>query len=155
MKADCQRSFANYLYLQRVAPKTHESYLYYIKNLSAYYKQPADQLTNDQVQDYLLYCIQERKLAWSTCNVLFCGLKKYYHDFLGYDDARFFHSSTTPINKTPNAVKQGRGWPHTSSTGKYEAPGAVDNCLWFRASGQRSRQAASRTYRVKAHAGPG
>jgi len=89
MKADCQRSFANYLYLQRVAPKTHESYLYYIKNLSAYYKQPADQLTNDQIQDYLLHCIQKKNMAWATCNVLFCSLKKFYQGFLGRDKAGF------------------------------------------------------------------
>ena len=85
MKADCQRSFANYLYLQRVAPKTHKSYLSYIKSLSAYYKQPADQLTNDQIQDYLLHCIQEKKMAWASCNVLFCSLKKFYQGFLGRD----------------------------------------------------------------------
>lgn len=89
MKADCQKSFANYLYLQRVAPKTHESYLYYIKSLSAYYKQPADQLTNDQIQDYLLHCIQKKKMAWATCNVLFCSLKKFYQGFLGRDKAGF------------------------------------------------------------------
>lgn len=89
MKADCQRSFANYLYLQRVAPKTHKSYLSYIKSLSAYYKQPADQLTNDQIQDYLLHCIQKKKMAWASCNVLFCSLKKFYQGFLGRDKAGF------------------------------------------------------------------
>lgn len=89
MKADCQKSFANYLYLQRVAPKTHKSYLSYIKSLSAYYKQPADQLTNDQIQDYLLHCIQEKKMAWASCNVLFCSLKKFYQGFLGRDKAGF------------------------------------------------------------------
>ena len=89
MKPDCQRSFANYLYLQRVAPKTHKSYLSYIKSLSAYYKQPADQLTNDQIQDYLLHCIQKKKMAWASCNVLFCSLKKFYQGFLGRDKAGF------------------------------------------------------------------
>lgn len=89
MKTDYQRSFTNYLYLQRVAPKTRQAYLYSIKSLSTYFRQPADQLTNDQIQEYLLHCIQEKKLAWATCNVLFCGLKKYYQGFLGRDKTGF------------------------------------------------------------------
>lgn len=89
MKRDFQKSFDNYLCLQRLSEKTKEAYLHSVADLSSFHQQSAEQLTNDQVQDYLLYCIQERKLAWSTCNVLFCGLKKYYHDFLGHDDSRF------------------------------------------------------------------
>ena len=77
MKTQHQQSFENYLYLQRVASKTSEAYLHAVAGISAYHKQPASELSNDQIQDYLLYAIQERQLAWSSCNVLFCGLKKY------------------------------------------------------------------------------
>jgi len=89
MKDDCQKGFTNYLYLQRVAKKTRLAYLQAVKGLTRYCKQPADQLTNDQIQAYLLYCIKERKLAWATCNVIFSGLKRYYHGFLGRDDTGF------------------------------------------------------------------
>ncbi len=89
MKKDSQMTFANYLCLQRVAPKTNKAYLQAVKGLSGYFQQPAERLSNDQIQDYLLYCIQEKKLAWSSCNVLFSGLKKFYHGFLGRDDAGF------------------------------------------------------------------
>lgn len=89
MKKDSQMTFANYLCLQRVAPKTSKAYLQAVKGLSGYFQQPAERLTNDQIQDYLLYCIQEKKLAWSSCNVLFSGLKKFYHGFLKRDDSGF------------------------------------------------------------------
>ncbi|MDP3479958.1 MAG: tyrosine-type recombinase/integrase, partial [Desulfoprunum sp.] len=89
MQRISQKSFSNFLYLQRVAPKTRMAYLQSVKGLSLYCRQPADQLTNDQIQDYLLYCIQDKKLAWSSCNVLFSGLKKFYHGFLGRDNAGF------------------------------------------------------------------
>jgi len=89
MKRESHKTFANYLCLQRVAPKTSAAYLGAVKGLSDYYQQPAERLTNDQIQDYLLYCIQEKKLAWSSCNVLFSGLKKFYHGFLGLDDTGF------------------------------------------------------------------
>ncbi len=89
MKNDCQKTFTNYLYLQRVAPKTRRAYLESVKGLTTYHKLPADQLTNDQIQEYLLYRIKEKKSAWSTCNVIFSGLKKFYHGFLGRDNTGF------------------------------------------------------------------
>lgn len=89
MKKDSHMTFSNYLCLQRLAPKTNKSYLLSVKGLSDYFQQPAEELTNDRIQDYLLYCIQEKKLAWSSCNVLFSGLKKFYHGYLGRDDTDF------------------------------------------------------------------
>lgn len=89
MKKGSQMTFSNYLCLQRLAPKTNQAYLLAVKSLSGYFQQPAELLTNDQIQEYLLFCIQEKKLAWSSCNVLFSGLKKFYHGFLGRDDTGF------------------------------------------------------------------
>ena len=89
MNTTYPKTFGNYLSLQRVAPATRSAYLQSVKGLTAYFQQPAAQLTNDQIQDYLLYCIQEKKLAWASCNVLFCGLKKFFHGFLGRDNDGF------------------------------------------------------------------
>lgn len=83
------RSFCDYLSLIRVSEKTKEAYLRSVTNLAAYHKLPAADLTNNQIQDYLLYSIQEKKLAWSSCNVLFCSLKKYFKDYLGRSDSEF------------------------------------------------------------------
>ena len=83
------RSFCDYLSLIRVSEKTKEAYLHSVANLAAYHDLPAADLTNNQIQDYLLYSIQEKKLAWSSCNVLFCGLKKYYQNYLGRSDSEF------------------------------------------------------------------
>ncbi len=101
MKKAYQQTFVNYLYLQRVAPKTRTSYLQAVKGLTAYCRQPAEQLTNDQIQGYLLYCIQEKKLAWATCNVIFCGLKKFYHGYLGRDNAGFTIPPRPRSNQLP------------------------------------------------------
>jgi integrase/recombinase XerD len=82
-------SFADYLCLQRYSEKTKKAYLFTIADLSSFHQRAAVDLTNEQVQDYLLYCIQEKKLAWSSCNIHFCALKKYYTDYLGNDESRF------------------------------------------------------------------
>jgi integrase/recombinase XerD len=84
-----QHSFENYLFLQRVSPNTSEAYLRAVAGISSFHNQPPAKLNNDQIQDYLLYSIQEKKLSWSSCNVLFCALKKYYQGFLGRDITNF------------------------------------------------------------------
>ena len=81
--------FQKFLAIQRVAAKTQEAYLRSVKDVSSFHNQPAAELTNDQIQDFLLHAIQEKQLSWSSCNVLFCGLKKYYRDFLGWTDKEF------------------------------------------------------------------
>lgn len=81
--------FNKFLIIQRVAPTTKEAYLRSVKDLSSFHNQPAADLTNDQIQDFLHYNIQEKQLSWSSCNILFCGLKKYYHVFLNRSDKDF------------------------------------------------------------------
>jgi integrase/recombinase XerD len=83
------KNFQNYLYIQRVAPSTREGYIRSVTQLSAFHKLPAEWLSNHQIQDFLLYNIRDKQLAWSSCNVLFSGLKKYYGEFLGRSEAEF------------------------------------------------------------------
>jgi len=101
MKGNTQKSFANFLCLHRVALKTKQAYLHAVADLSAFHQKPADILNNDEIQDYLIYCIQDRQLSWSSCNVLFCGLKKYYQGFLGRDDSQFSLPPRPRVKKLP------------------------------------------------------
>lgn len=89
MSRKFQDNFENYLIVQRVAKTTRNAYLQAVLGLEVFHQQPADELKNEQVQHYLHYCIQEKELAWSSCNVLFCALKKYYSGYLGRDDSQF------------------------------------------------------------------
>ena len=89
MSIKYQNNFENYLIIQRVAEKTKKSYLQAVHGLEVFQEQPADRLSNEQIQGYLIYCIQEKELAWSSCNVLFCALKKYYSGYLGRDESTF------------------------------------------------------------------
>ena len=53
-----------------------------VKSLAGYYQQPPDRLTDEQIQDYLDYIIADRKLVWSSCNVQFSGIKRFYRHVL-------------------------------------------------------------------------
>ena len=79
---ELRQKFERHLTLHRLSPKTNAAYMNAVKSLAAYYMQPPDKLTNEQIQDYLHYIIADRKLAWSTCNVQFSGIKRFYKHVL-------------------------------------------------------------------------
>ncbi|MFI5398621.1 MAG: tyrosine-type recombinase/integrase [Candidatus Binatia bacterium] len=58
--------------------RTVEAYVAGVKGLAQYYRRPPDQLSNDEVQRYLLYIRDERKLSGSTCNQIRCALRFFY-----------------------------------------------------------------------------
>lgn len=82
MANELRKKFENYLIVNRLAPKTQVAYLSAISGLAQYYNQSPDQLTNEQVQDYLAYLMKDRGLTWSTCNVALCALNCFFIKFL-------------------------------------------------------------------------
>lgn len=68
--------------LRGMSPRTRESYLYAVRGLAKHYRKSPDTLGEQEVQDYLLYLIEERKLAWSSCNIVVQALKFFYHTTL-------------------------------------------------------------------------
>jgi integrase/recombinase XerD len=58
--------------------RTVEAYVAGVKGLATYYRRPPDQLSDAEVQRYLLYIREERQLSGSTCNQIRCALKFFY-----------------------------------------------------------------------------
>jgi site-specific recombinase XerD len=56
------------LVLRGCAARTQEAYVQQIYQLARFFRQPPDQLTNEQVRAYLLHLTRERQLAPSTLN---------------------------------------------------------------------------------------
>ena len=71
---------------RRLAPKTQTAYVDAVAGLARYYKKSPDLLTPDQIQRYPVYLPEERKLAWSSCNVVLCGLVFCYRTTLNRPD---------------------------------------------------------------------
>ena len=66
MATDLRMQFFNYMTLQRFADHTQRTYVTGVKGLADYYNRSPDTLTNEQIQDYLLYLLKDRKLAWGA-----------------------------------------------------------------------------------------
>lgn len=64
--------------LRGLALRTQESYIAAVAALARHHKSPPDVLSVDQIQDYLLYLLDERKLSWSTCNQAICAFRFFY-----------------------------------------------------------------------------
>jgi integrase/recombinase XerD len=68
---------------------TSEAYLRAVYQLAGYYMIPPDQLSERQVQDYLLYVRDDLGVAKGTFAPIFFGLKFLYVNTLGYEWALF------------------------------------------------------------------
>lgn len=75
--------------LRRLAPGTQDVYQKAVTGLATYYKQSPDLLTDRQIQDYLLCLLNERKLAWSTCDQQAAALTFFYRVTLERPLSRF------------------------------------------------------------------
>ena len=49
-----------------------------VHGLAKYYRRRPDRLNVEEVQEYLYHLMEERKLAWSSCNVALSGLRFFY-----------------------------------------------------------------------------
>jgi len=75
--------------LQRFSPHTKENYVNAVKGLAKYHNQSPDILTNDQIQEYLRYLLEDRKLSWGTCNNYFSGIMCFYKNICKWDETKF------------------------------------------------------------------
>jgi integrase/recombinase XerD len=89
MATDLRTQFFNYMTLQRLADHTQRTYVTGVKGLTKFHMQSPDTLTNEQIQDYLLYLLKDRKLTWGTVNAYLSGLICFYRGFCKWDETQF------------------------------------------------------------------
>lgn len=77
------------LVVRGMSVRTREAYLGAVAGLAKHYGRTPDRISEQEVQDYLLYLIEQRKLAWSSCNIVFQGLKFFYRVTLKRSAAQF------------------------------------------------------------------
>ena len=76
------------LELQRKSPRTVEAYVTAVADLARYVGRSPDQITIEQVRDFLHHVITQRKLSFSTCNQKLAGIRFFYHHVLGHQELK-------------------------------------------------------------------
>ena len=69
--------------LRRLSERTQEAYLHAVHRLAKHYMRPPDQISDNEVLDFILYLMNERRVAWSTCNQIVCGVKFFFLTTVG------------------------------------------------------------------------
>jgi site-specific recombinase XerD len=64
------------------ASRTRSSYLWAVTGLARFYRRAPDQISEEEVQAYLVHLHRERQLSSSTCNVVVSGLRFFYQTTL-------------------------------------------------------------------------
>lgn len=92
--------------LRGMAVRTRESYLKAVAGLAKHYHRALDQISEAEVQQYLLYLLTVRKLAWNSCNIVTHGLKFFYHHTLRRPELDFVIPSARQPQKLPQILSR-------------------------------------------------
>lgn len=92
------------LVVRGMAVRTREAYLGAVAGLAKYYGRRPDRIGEAEVQKYLLHLIEERKLAWSSCNIVAQGLKFFYRVTLKRSEAQFVIPRARAPQKLPQIL---------------------------------------------------
>lgn len=101
MSTELRTQFLNHMTLHRFSRHTKRNYITAVQGLAQFYNQSPDLLTNNQIQEYLRYLIEDRKLTWGTCNNHFSGISCFYKNVLKWDETKFKIPPRPRIKKLP------------------------------------------------------
>ena len=98
------------LQLAGYALKTQKSYVDAVQRLARYYNSSPALLTEEDVRNFFLYLINDRKLAKSTTTIYLCGIKFFYETTLKrrwniFDLVRPRHVKKLPVVLSVNEVR--------------------------------------------------
>ena len=87
-----------------LAVRTREAYLGAVGGLAKHYSRRPDEIDEAQVQRYIVHLLQERNLAWSSCNVVLQGLKFFYRVTLKRRSTEFYIPTPRQPQKLPQIL---------------------------------------------------
>jgi site-specific recombinase XerD len=69
--------------LRNFSPHTQRAYVRAVQQFARYFARSPEKISRDEMRQYLIHLIHERKVAWSTYNVARCALRFVYEVTLG------------------------------------------------------------------------
>ena len=88
--------------LRRLAPGTQKAYVRAVAELTRHYGRSPDRIGPEQVKSYLLYLMNQRRLNWSTVNVVSAAVRFFYGQTLGRPDV----GRAIPPRRTPRRLPE-------------------------------------------------
>ncbi len=86
--------------IRNLSPRTIDSYTYHVAKFEQHFQRAAEELGPEQIREYQLYLIQDRKVGWSSFNQAVCGLRFLYR----FTIPRDWHVAMIPFGKRPKKL---------------------------------------------------
>ncbi|WP_045860069.1 site-specific integrase [Teredinibacter purpureus] len=77
-----RQSMIDIMTVRNLAENTKECYLYGVTSLATYYARSPDLLSEDDVQNYILHLVRDKKLSPSSCRLQFQGIRFLFEHVL-------------------------------------------------------------------------
>ncbi len=90
--------------LKGFSEKTKQSYLSAVSLLARYYHLPPDKLSHNDIQNWFLYLIKERKLSPATCRQYLYGLRFFYLHVLCWSSLQVEFTVPKKTQKIPDLL---------------------------------------------------
>jgi site-specific recombinase XerD len=72
------RRMAEDMQVRNLSPRTIDSYTYHVDKFCGFFGKPAEELGLEEIRQYQLYLVNEKKASWSSFNQAVCGLRFLY-----------------------------------------------------------------------------
>lgn len=89
------------LQLHGLAPKTQDAYVRAVRQLAEYYHRSPDQISEEELRQYLLHLQRDKHVAASTFTITLCGLKFFYERTLQRTWTVFKIARPAPTSRLP------------------------------------------------------
>ena len=77
-----------------------DAYTYHVDNFTRHFQRPAEQLGPEEIREYQLHLIRQKKVGWSSFNQAVCGLRFLYR----FTIPRPWHVAMIPFGKRPKKL---------------------------------------------------
>jgi site-specific recombinase XerD len=104
MKKNLRTQFIDYMTLNRYSPYTMKNYIGTMNQLAKYHNKSPDLLSAEDIQEFLLHLLQERKIKWGSCNVHLSGLACFYKNIMKWEERKFKLPPRPRARKLPNIL---------------------------------------------------
>ncbi len=86
--------------IRNLASSTIDSYTWHVDQFLNHFGKPAEALGPDEIREFQLYLIQEKRVGWSNFNIAVCGLRFLYR----FTVPRDWHIKMIPFGKRPKKL---------------------------------------------------
>ena len=83
--SELRRRMIREMQLRNFSPGTQRGYLTSVSGLAKHYRRSPNTLSPEEMQDYIIYLLNVRKIAISSCQTIVTGLRFFYTVTLGQD----------------------------------------------------------------------